>query len=192
MDTQRIEGKVKGKRKSMGEPRTRINLYQALLKGSKFEIVLQKGTEIGVSGFVPILCQRSIVRDLTLSGSRVERWRRIIQEAAEQSGRGRLPELHPSMVFEEACRLASGISILPWEGEFSVSLRDVLGTVSKKNPPLVNLFIGPEGGFDPSEVEFARSAGIATVTLGHRTLRAETAGLVAAAAIFYELGDLEK
>jgi len=176
------------------EPRTAITLYQALLKANRFEFTMQKCTELGVARFVPMMCQRCVVRGPdAVSERRLERWRTIVVEAAEQSGRGRLPMLEPAVTFEEACQSAVGFSLLPWEGEAALGLRAALqAEIQRSNGALaVNLFIGPEGGFDPSEVEFARSCGIVPVTLGSRVLRAETAGLVAASAILYECGDLD-
>ena len=176
------------------EPRTRITLYQALLKASRFEFIVQKCTELGVARFVPVLCQRCVVKGPDAASERkLERWRRIIVEAAEQSGRGRLPVLEPAVTFEQACQSAAGFSLLPWEGEEGLGLRAALhGELARGDGPLsVSLFVGPEGGFEPSEVEFARSCGVIPVTLGSRVLRAETAGLVAASAILYECGDLD-
>lgn len=191
-----VSGVVKGMRPA-AEPRTRVTLYQALLKANKFEFVIQKCTELGVAGIIPMVCQRCVAGS-RVSEKNAERWRRIIIEAAEQSRRGRLPALEPEVPFEQACRSASGFSLLAWEGERALGFRDALRgqihrqrIVSEKNPISVNLFIGPEGGFTPEEVEFARGCGIVPVTLGVRVLRAETAGLVAASAILYECGDLD-
>lgn len=182
-----IEGAVAGKNLSTGEPRTRITLYQALLKGKKFEFVLQKGTELGVAGFVPVVCERCVAT--APDSDRLGRWQRIIQEAAEQSGRGKLPMLQPVVSFREALRSVSGPSLLPWEGEAGVGLRAALKDLLDTDP-LINVFVGPEGGFSQGEVEFARGCGALPITLGRRVLRAETASLVAAAAILYECGDL--
>lgn len=190
-----VEGVVQGKR-AVIEPSTKVTLYQALLKGDRFEFILQKCTELGVSGFVPVLCERCVVGHL--KDKRVERWRRIIVEAAEQSRQGKLPTLEPALLFEQACQSAIGFSLLAWEGEKASGLRAALRSeiyrqriISAKKPLSVNLFIGPEGGFSYSEVEFAQGCGIVPITLGSRVLRAETAGLVAATAILYECGDLE-
>jgi 16S rRNA (uracil1498-N3)-methyltransferase len=190
-----VEGEVQGKR-SVVEPSTKITLYQALLKGDKFEFILQKCTELGVSGFVPILCERCVVGHL--KDKRVERWQRIITEAAEQSRQGKLPTLEPALPVEQACRSAMSFSLLAWEGEKASGLRAALRSqiyrrriISDKNPSSVNLFIGPEGGFSPFEMEFAQECGIVPITLGGRVLRAETAGLVAVTAILYECGDLD-
>ena len=193
VDRGHASGVVRGV-SSVAEPRTGVTVYQALLKGSKFEFIIQKCTELGVAGFIPMLCERCAVQEINgVSGGKLERWRRIIVEAAEQSGRGKLPVLEPVAPFEQACRSAVGFSLLPWEEEKTLGLRAVLqGEINRRGDSLsVNLFIGPEGGFTRSEVELARGCGIVPVTLGSRVLRAETAGLVAASAVFYECGDLD-
>lgn len=168
------------------EPEVEITLYQALLKGKKFDLVLQKCTEIGVIGFVPVICERCIAS--IPSKSRVTRWQRIIIEAAEQSGRGRVPILHPPADFKQACEAVRGFSLLPWETGESRGIKAAIRNIGHVKH--VNIFIGPEGGFEPDEVEFARSRGILPVTLGKRILRSETAGMVTASAILYEYGEL--
>ncbi|MDO8689753.1 MAG: RsmE family RNA methyltransferase, partial [Dehalococcoidia bacterium] len=136
-----------------------------------------------------MVCQRCIADAEKVSEARVTRWRDIIREAAEQSRRGRLPTLQPVATLVQACESADGLKLLPWEGDAPLSLRSALRKQSGR-PQKVSLFIGPEGGFDPAEVEFARSCGVIPVTLGKHTLRAETAALVAASLVLYELGDL--
>jgi 16S rRNA (uracil1498-N3)-methyltransferase len=185
----KVEGSVISKSLAVAEPGTKIILYQALLKGSNFEFVLQKCTEIGVAGFVPVICDRCVAGEP--DGKRLGRWRSIITEAAEQSRRGDLPILHNAISFTEACKSANGISLLPWEGEKVKGIRDFLRTHTKTgNVTAFSIFVGPEGGFSPYEVEFAQSSGIIPVSLGRRILRAETAGIVAAAVTLYECGDL--
>jgi 16S rRNA (uracil1498-N3)-methyltransferase len=193
MTTERVNGKIIEKRLSRAEPRTHITLYQALLKGSKFEFVLQKCTELGVAAFVPTISDRCVVGNLAdVTSGKIMRWKRITQEAAEQSGRGRLPLLRSPLLFGQACEQASGFSLIPWEGEKAMGLSAALKeqTSAGGYPSSVNLFIGPEGGFSDSEVEFARAYGIKPVSLGNRILRAETAAIAAVAAILYEYGDL--
>lgn len=186
---EKAEGTVLGKALSPGEPGTGITLYQALLKGSSFELVLQKGTEIGVSGFVPIICDRCVAADP--GSSRLSRWHKVILEAAQQSRRGRLPALQAPTQLRAACESAKGISLFLWEDERKQGLRTVLRSLlASGSVPEINIFAGPEGGFSPGEVDIARSCGIEPVTTGHRILRAETAGLVAAALALYECGDL--
>ncbi len=187
-----VEGKIYGKM-HLAEPCTEINLYQALLKGTKFELVLQKCTEIGVSGFVPVVCERCLAK--YPSDKKMERWRRIIVEAAEQSGRGKLPRLMPPIPFRQACKSAEGSSFIAQGGGTAPGLRSMLRsepfTTARDGSATVNLFVGPEGGFSSEEIEIASRCGVIPVSLGARVLRAETAGLVAATAILYESGDLE-
>jgi len=183
-----VEGEVLESYTCPNEPAIRLTLYQALLKGNKFEFVLQKCTEIGVIGFVPIICDRCI--SSKPSDLRLERWERIIVEASEQSRRGRLPCLQPAVSFNRACNMADGLSLLPWEGESNIGIRKALRDWPSSNVMELRVFIGPEGGFSAQEVEYARDRGIVPITLGDRILRAETAGLVTAAALLYEYGEL--
>jgi 16S rRNA (uracil1498-N3)-methyltransferase len=189
-------GYVVAERLAAGEPRTRISLYQGVLKAQKLEWVLQKGTELGLVEFVPLVCERSVVGDLEDVDRKLGRWQRIIREAAEQSRRGRQPVLRPAMLFTQACQRAmrsGGLSLVPWEEEKAAGLKLALSAESGggKRPFSLSLFIGPEGGLTLDEIKVARSYQVQPVSLGPRILRAETAGLVAAAAILYELGDLE-
>ena len=181
-------GKVITKEPGQGEPRVKITLYQALLKSDKFELVLQKGVELGVSSFVPFISERCISRKE--SAAKIERWGKIIQEAAEQSERVVLPVLHPLISFEGACRSVKSPALMLWEEEKSESLKQTLQNPPFKNATGISLFIGPEGGFPESEKELARQNGIAVASLGKRILRAETAGLAAVSAIIYETGEM--
>lgn len=190
IDRDTVRARIVEKWKLETEPTARVSLYQGLLKGQKFDWVLQKGTEIGVSAFVPVLAARCVIGSLEdVSAARTERWERIIIEAAEQAGRAALPHLSPPLLFAHACKRArqSGLTLIPWEGEHSRSLREALQIIPR--PKEINLFIGPEGGFAEEEIRMAQENGIIPVSLGPRILRAETAGLAAATAILYELGD---
>lgn len=188
MGSRKVEGRVINKSLTIAEPCTKITLYQALLKGSNFEFVLQKCTEIGVSAFVPVICERCVAGEPDVK--RLSRWGNIIVEAAEQSKRGKLPVLHDSVSYPAACRSATGISLLPWEEEKLQSIGDVLRGYRQTENPELNIFIGPEGGFSPHEVDTARHSGVEPVSLGPRILRAETAGLVTAAVTLYEFGEM--
>jgi 16S rRNA (uracil1498-N3)-methyltransferase len=181
-------GKVIGKKNGTGEPRVKITLYQALLKSDKFELVLQKGVELGITDFVPFISERCVSRKE--SDAKIERWQKIIREAAEQSERVILPVLHPLVSFEEACRLVKQPALLLWEEEKSISLKQTLQNPPFKNALELSLFVGPEGGFPESEKELAKQNGIAVASLGKRILRAETAGLAAVSAILYETGEM--
>ena len=186
-------GKVVERRLSAGEPGIRITLYQALLKADRFEFVLQKGTELGVRSFVPVLCTRSVPRpNAGASGGRLARWRRIVTEAAEQSRRGRIPVVIEPVPFQEAIDGVDGPSLIPWEREEVTGLRSALRRIGSGagDPERLSVFVGPEGGFTQAEIDGARERGITPVSLGPRILRAETAGLAAVSAALYELGEL--
>jgi 16S rRNA (uracil1498-N3)-methyltransferase len=173
------------------EPRIAIRLVQSLPKSDKFEWILQKNTELGVSDFLPVISERSLIKlDAAAQIKKRERWEKIIKEAAEQSGRGVIPRLQPVLEWRELLgAFPSGLVLLPWEGEQDRSLKDVLGATAAI-PDELSVIIGPEGGFARTEVERLRDLGAVTVTLGPRILRTETAGLVAVAAILYHYGEL--
>jgi 16S rRNA (uracil1498-N3)-methyltransferase len=186
-------GAIEARREGGAEPRLRITLYQALLPREKFEVVLQKGTEVGVAAFVPLETERSLVKGAALDARRLERWRRIVAEAAEQSGRVVLPGLAEPLTFRQALEeLPAGPALLAWERETSLSVREALMSLKRRlrEGPLA-LFVGPEGGFTEAEALAARAAGAVTISLGPRVLRAETAGLVLAALSLYQAGALE-
>src|SRR5579862_8329139 len=164
------------------EPETQLTLYQALIKPARFEYVLQKGTELGISRFVPFVAARSVT-----TGERASRWRSITVEAAEQSGRRIVPAIDPVLSLDEALIEATreGVPFMPWEG----ADRPKLGSVHRPSRQMA-LIIGPEGGFTEEEVVRARARGAVTVTLGRRILRSETAAIVAATLLFHLNGEL--
>ena len=186
-------GRVLSSEKGRGEPTVKLTLYQGVMKGSKFDWTLQKGTELGVSCFVPMDCRRSVPRIRRESQpARLARWRKIIVEAAEQSGRAVIPDVADPVTFQEVCdalERAPGLVVLPWEGESAKSLSAAVSEAPDSKE--VALVIGPEGGLDPEEVDYARGKGLEPVSLGRRILRAETAGIVAVSALMYALGEME-
>jgi 16S rRNA (uracil1498-N3)-methyltransferase len=187
-----IEGEVVEKRRGLGNPGVVLTLYQGVLKGDKLEMVLQKGTEIGISTFVPVLCRRSIPRvSKGWADGKYPRWHSILTEAAEQSGRACIPVLEPLVPLGEALAIAQGVRLMAWEGETEKGFRETLMEhIERIKGEGLSLFVGPEGGFEPEEVEEARDAGVMPVSLGQRVLRGETAGLAMAAAVMYQVGEL--
>lgn len=187
-----VKGQVVSQQAAQGEPRLQLTLYQGMLKAQKFEWVLQKGTELGVSRFVPVICQRSVVGKADDGSGKRARWERIIQEAAEQSRRGQLPRLEAALPLTAAIQAASRpmepapLLVMPWEEASGLTLKSVLAEVK---PATVGVFIGPEGGFTAAEADLAREAGVRLVTLGPRILRAETAALAICAVIFYQMDE---
>ena len=191
------------RRKGKRESPIRIILCQGLLKSARFEWILEKGTELGVSVFSPILCRRSMAGLEDAGPTKIQRWQRIIQEAAEQCGRPRLPQLLPIRPLMHALNEIppGALALIPWEEEHNHSLhaaltafRQTLQTQSARSPAqspstqtTVILFIGPEGGLTPEEIALAQRNGVQSVSLGPRILRAETAALAAIANVMYEL-----
>lgn len=183
------------RRRGKSESPVRIVLCQGLLKSARFEWILEKGTELGVSTFAPILCRRSMSGLEDAGPSKLQRWQRIIAEATEQCGSARRPELLPirPLMHALADLPSTALALVPWEEEQELTLRQALteavarlqpGTI---DPLTVYLFIGPEGGLLADEVRQAQRHGARSVTLGRRILRAETAALATVANVMYEL-----
>jgi 16S rRNA (uracil1498-N3)-methyltransferase len=194
MDIRRdaAKGCVRARSRVRTEPSLSLTLYQSALKGDRFEWVLQKGTELGVAVFAPVLSKRTVPVDARRVEEKRSRWERIIREAAEQSRRGRLPILAMPVSFAQACQesvLHYDLSLILWEEATEKSLSGILHSRTPR-PDRVALLIGPEGGFDPKEVSLAQRRGIQAATLGPRVLRAETAGVVSAAIVMSELGEM--
>ncbi|MFI5274156.1 MAG: 16S rRNA (uracil(1498)-N(3))-methyltransferase [Ktedonobacterales bacterium] len=173
---------------SATEPAVRVVLCQGMLKAAKYEVIVQKGTELGIAAFVPLLTERSVAAAAEASDAKRLRWRKIAAEAVEQCGGTRLPALDAPQTLPDAlAALPPGaIALIPWEGERSAALRPALaGAVARAGGRAhlagVWLFIGPEGGFSAAEIALAQHHGALPVTLGPRILRAETAAIVVAA-----------
>lgn len=182
-------GRVRAAAPAGGEPAIRITLFQGLAKGEKMELVVQHGTELGITEFVAVAAARSVVKlDEKKAAQRRERWQRIAREAAEQSRRGAVPTVRPPHTWEEAvARIPEfDLALVAWEGG-GEPLRAVLE--ARPEARAFALFVGPEGGLTAEEVELARRAGAIPVTLGPRILRTETAPLAAIAAILYARGE---
>jgi 16S rRNA (uracil1498-N3)-methyltransferase len=181
-----VTGRVLRAEHADGEPQTRLHLLVALTQREKFELILQKCTEVGAAAFTPLLTSRSLVQKPAEVMEKYPRWHKILQEAAEQSHRGIVPLLHPVTEFKAALGLEPGMrGIFLWEGEQHTSLRS---TLAARTPGELRLLVGPEGGFSEAEAVLAQQAGYASASLGKRILRMETAAIVAAGIVLYELG----
>lgn len=169
----------------------RVTLAQGIPKGDKMDIIIQKGTELGVSRVIPLICHRSVVKlDANRMRRKGERWQRIAMEAAKQCRRPDVPEVGEALDLGRllACLPEKCLALIPWEEERQVSLKDVL---EKNNAgEEIYVFIGPEGGFTPGEIEQAQASGVRPVTLGPRILRTETAGMAVLAMVLCRWGDL--
>ena len=174
------------------EPPVFVLLAAALLKGEKFDLVVQKAVELGVGLVRPLLTKRADVRlrDERDGAKRVERWRRLALEAAKQSGRARVPLVTEPFAFETFVNAEPGADLLRlmFAERGGVGLKELPRVEAP--PARVAALVGPEGGWDDEEIERARAAGWSVVTLGGRTLRAETAAITACALLQHLYGDL--
>ena len=194
--------RIVGRSRPATEPRRELILHPALPKGKKLDWVLQKGTELGATCFAPLLSRYCVPQGGEEGAARLERWRRIVAEAAEQSGRARLPRVLAPVEFAAACAEAS--ASCPGAAVYSGALHLILSPDPTAAPlrralaarePLpaempVHLYVGPEGGFSPDELALAGASGLIAVSLGPRILRTETAPLAALAALGYALGEM--
>ncbi len=185
-----VGGVIQEQRVCQAEPLVQITLFQSMLKRDKFEWVLQKCTEIGAVRIVPIITERSIVQKTEIKSGKMQRWQGIIREAAEQSGRGRVPELVEPISFSESLNWPLEIRIMAALEGNQHSIQQSLACADSIPRRSLGVWIGPEGGFDPEEVALASSQGVHCVRLGRRILRTETAGVVACALILHELKEL--
>ena len=186
VDARQVSGQVSARRPVSSEPDIHLTLYIALTQREKFELILQKCTEIGAAAFVPVISARSLVQDPAEANRKLPRWQAILREAAEQSSRGRIPDLAQPLRFEDAIRTAGSshdLALIPWEQEAVLSLHAAIARAALPAAPRLAVLIGPEGGWAVKEVELARQHHWLPVTLGPRILRMETAALVSAALI---------
>ena len=171
------------------EPASKLYLFQGLPKSDKMELIVQKAVELGVYQVIAVAMKRSVVRlDDKKAAKKADRWNSIAESAAKQAGRSRIPEVTMPLSYNEALKMAEelDVTLLPYElaGGMEVT-REVIRQI--KSGQSVGIFIGPEGGFEPEEVDAAVSMGAKVITLGRRILRTETAGLATLAVLMFEL-----
>lgn len=187
----KINLKILSKYLGSNESSVDIILYQALAKGSKMDLIVQKGTEIGIKDFYGLFTDRTIVKvkNMAKERAKVTRWNIIASEAAKQSKRDYIPSIKGLISFNEMLKILSQETniIVPYEDEDNSSIGSALENIKEGR---INLVIGPEGGFEPHEIEKLRKIGGKIVSLGPRILRTETAGFVAATIILYHLGNV--
>ena len=180
---------VEGIRASTSEAAVKVRVYLAFPKADKLEHVIQKATELGAYEIIAFPSARCVSKpdDKSLK-KKLERWQKIAASAAEQSGRGRIPQVRVlpgyAAALEEAAQ--SDKALLFYENEQAVTLKMAL---TQSPYGTVSLLTGPEGGLEEREVEQARAAGLQVCTLGKRILRCETAPLCALSAVMYDAGE---
>ena len=189
VNPERISLVVDHRQKSDTEAAVQVSIYMAFPKGDKLEHVIQKATELGAYEIVAFPSARCVSRpDEKSLKKKAERWQKTAASAAEQSGRGRIPQVVVLSSYREALQRAvrAEMPILFYENERATTLHMALSENTYKT---VSLLTGPEGGLEPSEVEMAKDAGLRICTLGNRILRCETAPLCALSAVMYASGE---
>jgi len=172
------------------ELKSRITLFQGLPKMDKMEFIIQKAVELGVHEIVPMMTKRTVVKleDKKREEKKLERWQAIAEGAAKQSGRGRIPKITPVLTYREAIQTAKemGLGLIPYENARGIqATKEVMKGLGQFET--IGVLIGPEGGFEESEIEFAKANEIKPISLGRRILRTETAGLATLSMMMLEL-----
>lgn len=168
-----------------------ITLLQGIPKSDKLEMIIQKAVELGVSEIIPVKTKRVVVKiDEKKVDTKVNRWNAIAESAAKQSKRSIIPKVYEPMSIDNALEIVKdfGVKLIPYENADGIDkTRKILDSMDKtKN---IAVFIGPEGGFEESEVEIIKNSGFEVITLGKRILRTETAGLALLSNIMIRLED---
>jgi 16S rRNA (uracil1498-N3)-methyltransferase len=168
-----------------------IYLFQGLPKASKMDLIVQKGTELGIKEIIPVVTERV---DVKLKGEfkKLDRLQRIALEACKQSKRTMIPKVNEPIEFDEMIKKFENMDlvVVPYENATGYGIRNMMKKINPLNIRNVAIVIGPEGGFEEFEIENLRDKGAHIVTLGPRILRTETAGFTCAALLQYELGDV--
>ena len=187
-----IECEILERVKCDTEPEIEITLYQGLPKAAKMDYIIQKNTELGISRIVPAKLSRCVVKleGKSAEEKKCERWQKIANEAAKQSGRGVVPKISEPMDIDGIIESVkdSDLAFVPYECEEESRLKNLLKTANAAKK--ISFIIGPEGGFDASEIEKLKNAGVKPVTLGKRILRTETAAEAVVSMLMYEYDEI--
>ncbi len=186
IEPDRAEAKILQRWERYGEPRVHLTIAASPLRGERFDLLVEKCTELGVSMFIPVRATRT----QPWASDRLQRWQRVALAAMKQCGRSVWPEVAQPVSFAEAVDAfpSSVLRLLAHEGEDAAPLASLLKRVERNDVPQVVVVVGPEGGFTSEEVDLARSRGFVPVSLGTRRLRAETAAIVATALVVAACG----
>ena len=175
------------------EANVKIDIFQGLPKSDKMEYIIQKCTELGVNEYFPVSMKRSIVKLLGKDEQKkIERWQKIVEGAAKQSGRDIVPKVNNIKNVNNVCEIIKNydIFIVTYELEEKESLKAILVNLNKKIESKIAVLIGPEGGIEEDEIELLKKNGAKVVSLGKRILRTETVALAVSSIIMYEYGEL--
>lgn len=192
-EKEKIICSIINKMKSEAESDINLKIFQGIPKSDKMELIIQKSTELGIKELIPVDMERCVSK---ISGKdekkKIDRWQKISEVAAKQSGRDMIPKIHNVIKINDIVKVISDFDmmIVPYEKAEGYSFKDAIEEIKEYDKSNINIgiVIGPEGGFEPSEVEQLREAGAKIVTLGKRILRTETVALAMSSVIMYELG----
>ncbi|MGI6176458.1 MAG: 16S rRNA (uracil(1498)-N(3))-methyltransferase [Christensenellales bacterium] len=189
-----VEGETDGRlclrltaeRTNQTEPAVRITLYQGVTKADKMELIIQKCVELGIFAIQPVLFERCVAKDQL---KKLQRWNKISEQAAKQSGRGIIPQVKAPSSLAQVLPLMQShdLLIVCYENEQSRSLKEV----AQKGAQNIGIVIGPEGGLESGEVTDIEHVRGSTVTLGRRILRTETAGMAVLSILMFLMGEME-
>ena len=172
------------------ENKIQVDIYQGLPKADKMELIIQKSIELGVNAIIPVEMKRCIVKlDSKSESKKIERWQKIAESAAKQSGRNLVPEIRNIIKIEEIAKLTNTYDsiVVCYENEKENYIKNELIKLKNKEEAKIAVIIGPEGGLEEKEVEYLKQNGASVVTLGNRILRTETVALNLLSIIMYEL-----
>ncbi len=183
------QAKILQTRRRIGEPVAEISLAQGILKGERFDWLVEKATEIGVRRIIPLMTENA---ETVAGPQKLSRWKRVTMAAMKQSGRSVLPEITPMKSFQDILSMGTDCHcrLIAHSGVGSKALA-VPELTSPKFKPKALILVGPEGGFTESEVEQSRDHGFQPISLGSRRLRGETAGIVVLSLVLSQWGELE-
>ena len=191
MNKENIKCEILEKIALNSEAGVHINILQGLPKAEKMELIIQKCTELGVKEITPVEMERCIVRlDEKSAIKKQERWQKIAEVAAKQSGRDLIPKINSVTNIKNICNMLADydIVLVPYENEKNTTLKEVLSKLPKKDLKIA-IIIGPEGGFEEEEIKILEKNNCKIVTLGNRILRTETVAIAMTSVILYELAD---
>lgn len=191
---EKVVCQILGKVEETSESKVDVTIFQGLPKAEKMELIIQKSTELGVKNIVPVTMKRCVVKlDGKDAVKKIERWQKIAEVAAKQSGRDAIPQIEPIIKLDKLVEKVAEFDafIIAYENEKETTLKQILQQVKEKSKTKndkvkLGILIGPEGGIDSAEIDLLVKNGAKVITLGNRILRTETASLTILSNIIYE------
>lgn len=193
LDNKYVKCEIIDRLKSESEPKTYLHIFQGIPKAEKMETIIQKMTEIGASEITPVSMNRCVVKlEAKDIDKKISRWKKIAEVAAKQSKRDRIPIVNYSINIKNIYEKIADydIVLVAYESEENYSIKSALEEIKSKMPLKIAVIVGPEGGIEEKEIELLKSFGCKIITLGKRILRTETAPIVLASVIMYELNEM--